>query len=153
MLSAGYAKVAAPTGFAAPWEEHNIEFDIDKLKSRGFVSSENETRSGIKGYKLYRADAQSTFFKVDMLIAMKYAKKKATAEPVVAVEDSVSGFAEPWPEHKIEFDTAAIIAKGYVATVQKTMNGINGYEFIRANGNRQFIRVEMIIIQKMARKV
>lgn len=153
MLSAGYAKVAAPTGFAAPWEEHNIEFDIDKLKSRGFVSSENETRSGIKGYKLYRADAQSTFFKVDMLIAMKYAKKKASTAPVVAVEDSVSGFADPWPEHKIEFDTATIIAKGYVATVQKTMNGINGYEFIRANGNRQFIRVEMIIIQKMARKV
>lgn len=142
-----------PTGFATPWEEHNIEFDIDKLKSRGFVSIENETRSGIKGYKLNRADAQSTFFKVDMLIAMKYAKKKATTEPVVAVEDSVSGFADPWPEHKIEFDVEAIIAKGYIASVQKTTCGINGYEFIHANGKRQFIRVEMLIIMKMAKKL
>ena len=153
MITLGYAKVAAPTGFARPWEEHNIEFDVDKLKSRGFVSSENVTRSGIKGYLIYRADGQSTFFKVDMLVAMKYANKKATAEIRTVVEEPVSEFAEPWPEHNIEFDTAVMISKGYVSSIRKTMNGINGYEFVRANGNRQFIRVEMVIIQKMARKI
>lgn len=152
MLSNGYAKIAAPKGFAAPWDEHNIEFDVDMLKSRGFVSSENETFSGIKGYRLYRADAQSTFFKVDMLIAMKYAKKKASTETPASGTSEATGFAEPWPEHKIEFDTAVIMAKGYIASVQKTINGINGYEFIRSNGTRQFIRVEMVLIQKMACK-
>lgn len=145
--------ISLPSGFESPWREHNIELDVEKLKSIGFISSKNTTLSGVNGYNLYRSDGCEKFMNVTTLLLMGYAKKKATAEPVVAVEDSVSGFADPWPEHKIEFDTAAIIAKGYVATVQKTMNGINGYEFIRANGNRQFIRVEMIIIQKMARKV
>lgn len=153
MLSCGYAKAAAPTGFAAPWPEHNIEYDVEKLKSRGFVSGENEILSGIKGYRLYRADAQSTFFKVEMLVAMKYAKKKAAAAPAAVVKDSSAAFAEPWPEHGIVFDKTAVAAKGYVSVTRKTLNGINGYEFVRTNGTRQFIRVEMVLIQKMAHKL
>lgn len=62
-------------------------------------------------------------------------------------------FVAPYPEHNIEFDTDTIISKGYVASAHKTMNGINGYEFIRANGHRQFMRVEMLIIMKMAKKL
>ena len=98
--------------------------------------------------RLNSNDANSTF---DAF--MKYANKKATAEVGTVIEDSIPSFAEPWPEHNIEFDTAVMISKGYVSSIRKTMNGINGYEFVRANGNRQFIRVEMVIIQKMARKI
>ena len=90
MLSRGYAKAAAPAGFKAPWEEHCIEFDEDKLKSRGFVSSENTTHAGIKGYKLYRADGLSTFFKVEMLIAMKYARKTSGLAPTASASASSS---------------------------------------------------------------
>ena len=153
LISKGYAKIAAPSGFADPWSEHNIEFDLDILKKRGFVSCEQKVMSGIKGYSFYRADSTSTFFKVEMLIAMKYAKKKATSvsvsEPVVTTPSS----SDPWPEHKIVFDMDAIKAKGYVGFERKSMGGVNGYEFVRSNGTKQFIRVEMVIIQKMAKKV
>lgn len=142
-----YVKVTAPVGFCSPWDEHNIEFDIDKIKSRGFVSGEQKTMSGVKGYSFYRSDSTSTFFKLDMLIAMKYAKKKVT---VVAPE---AGFVAPWPEHSIEFDADAIKARGYVRTEQETLGGVKGYKFIRADGTSQFIRVEMVLIQKMAKKL
>jgi len=33
------------------------------------------------------------------------------------------------------------------------MGAVNGYEFIRSDSTRQFIRVEMVIIQKMAHKL
>ena len=153
LISKGYAKIAAPSGFADPWAEHNIEFDLDILKKRGFVSCEQKVMSGIKGYSFYRADSTSTFFKVEMLIAMKYAKKKvasvSVSEPVVTTPSS----SDPWPEHKIVFDMDAIKAKGYVGFERKSMGGVNGYEFVRSNGTKQFIRVEMVIIQKMAKKV
>lgn len=150
LLSKGYAKIAAPSGFADPWSEHNIEFDLDILKKRGFVSSEQKVMSGIKGYSFYRADSTSTFFKVEMLIAMKYAKKKTDGDTLPPPPPTSS---DPWPEHKIVFDMDAIKAKGYVGFERKSMGGVNGYEFVRSNGTKQFIRVEMVIIQKMAKKV
>ena len=64
-----------------------------------------------------------------------------------------SDFAKPWPEHKIKFDTNAIKEKGYVRSEQKTMSGVNGYCFYKEDGSSQFIRVEMALIQKMARKL
>jgi len=151
LISKGYAKNAAPSGFAPPWVEHNIEFDLDILKKRGFVSCEQKIMSGIKGYNFYRADSTSTFFKMEMLVAMKYAKKKT--KPPEHGSDKSGVTAEPWPEHRIVFDNDAIKAKGYIGFERKNMGGVNGYEFIRSNGTKQFIRVEMVIIQKMAKKI
>lgn len=152
LMSLGYAKTAAPEGFAEPWPEHDIALDLERLKSRAFISSENEVRDGIKGYKLYRSDGQSQFLRLEMLIALKYANKKSAGSSTPVVEAEEVGFAEPWPEHNIEFDTEAIKAKGYVGMVQKNMSGINGYEFVRSNGTRQFIRVEMVVALRMATK-
>lgn len=64
-----------------------------------------------------------------------------------------SDFAKPWPEHKIKFDTDVIKGKGYVRSEQKNMGGVNGYCFYKEDGSSQFIRVEMVLIQKMAHKV
>lgn len=64
-----------------------------------------------------------------------------------------SDFAKPWPEHKIKFDSAAIRAKGYIRSEQKSMGGINGYYFYKEDGTGQFIRLEMLLVQKMAHKV
>lgn len=148
LIAKKYAKVLLDS-FCDPWSEHNIEFDIDRIKSRGFVSSEQATMVGVKGYNFYRADSTSTFFKPDMLIAMKYAKKVEKGDP----GRGGGQFTEPWPEHKIEFIPDAIRARGYVRTEQQTMGGINGYKFIKADGTSQFIRVEMVLIQKMAKKL
>jgi len=64
-----------------------------------------------------------------------------------------SAYASPWPEHKIEFDKAVIQSKGFVRSERETLNGVNGYMFYREVGTSQFIRVEMALIQKMARKI
>ncbi len=167
MISAGYAKIAAPAGYEEPWPEHGITFDQDKLKSRGFISCKRATKGGINGYDFYRADGSSMFFRKEMLVSMKFVTGAGgspastggigrTTPPVRPPEPVVVTSAEasdPWPEHHIEFDMDAIKSKGYVAVSQKELNGIKGYEFIRANGTRQFIRVEIVVIQKMAKKI
>ncbi len=179
LISGGFAKPAAPGGFCSPWREHGIVFDVERIKSRGFTASEQTTVSGIKGYSFYRADGTSTFFKVEMLVAMKYANKTASptggrfdlsrysglsfgggekdssagSGATAGKEDTSAAAAEPWPEHKVVFDTDVIKAKGYVGFARKTMGGVNGYEFIRSGGARQFLRIEMVLIQKMAKKL
>ena len=147
LISKKFVKIVAPVGFCEPWDEHNVEFDIDRIKSRGFVSAEQAVFAGVKGYNFYRTDSTSCFFKLDMLIAMKYAKK--VSAPII-VE---TGFDSPWPEHNIEFDIEAIKARGFVNVKRDTMGGIKGYSFTKPDGTCQFIRVEMVIIQKMAKKL
>ena len=62
-------------------------------------------------------------------------------------------FAEPWPEHKIKFDIPSIKSKGYVGLEKKEAGSIKGYCFFKPDGSNRFIRVEMVLIQKMAHKV
>lgn len=64
-----------------------------------------------------------------------------------------ANFAKPWPEHKIKFDVSVIKNKGYVRSEQKCLGGVNGYCFYKEDGSNQFLRIEMVLIQKMAHKV
>ena len=75
--------------------------------------------------------------------------KPKTEKPMAPKSD----FADPWPEHKIKFDFEAIRAKGYVRSEQTVLGGVNGYTFYKEGGPGQFIRVEMLLLQKMAHKV
>ena len=181
-----------PEGFCQPWEGHELAFDEEKLKSRGFICGERAEVAGVKGYKLYRSDSNSSFFKPEMLIAMKYAVKAeaapaptdgggkpapkpaaspATAEPAAPVAETApveetappepadepapaaESFCEPWAEHNIEFDPEGIRAKGFVRSEQTTLGGVNGYNFYTADGSARFIRAEMAVIQKLAKKL
>ncbi|MBO5714878.1 MAG: hypothetical protein J6S23_00605 [Clostridia bacterium] len=60
-------------GFAKPWPEHNIKFDVDVIKSKGFVRSERTEMNAIKGYTFYKADGMSQFIKADMLVVLRMA--------------------------------------------------------------------------------
>lgn len=62
-------------------------------------------------------------------------------------------FAKPWEDHSIKFDVDIIKSKGYVRSERKELNCVKGYMFYRADGSSQFIRVEMVLIQKMAYKL
>ena len=158
MLKRSYAKGTAPAGFGKPWGEHNIEFNIDRIRSRGFVSGEQATLAGIKGYNLYRADSKSTFFKLETLLAMNYAIKKSGTSGTSGKASSGSKgetgtvFDTPWPEHDIILDVDAIKSRGFVGVKKDTLSGIKGYRFTKSSGISQFMRVEMVINQKMARK-
>ena len=172
VVSRGYARTAREEVFCAPWPEHAITFDEAKMRSRGFVSAEQTTLAGVKGYNLFRPDGTSNFFKVEMLIVMKYATRGAGATPTAApspaparptptptpapapaAASAPSGFAAPWPDHAITFNEAVITARGFVSSEQATLGGVNGYNFFRADGSSQFIKKEMLIVFKMATKL
>ncbi len=154
----GFVKPSA--GFCPPFEEHHIEFNQERIRSRGFVSVARKIVSGIRGYKFTRADSSSTFFKVKDLIAMKYAVEvpKASAGAGPAASEAVSapvveaGIAAPWPEHKIAFDESAVNAKGFIRVERDILGGVNGYRLFRPDGTNQFLRVEMVLVQKLAKK-
>lgn len=62
-------------GFAKPWPEHKIKFDLDVIKSKGFVRSERTETNSIKGYTFYKADSNSQFIKADMLVVLHMATR------------------------------------------------------------------------------
>ncbi len=64
-----------------------------------------------------------------------------------------NSYAKPWPEHHIKFDKEALQAKGYVRSEQETMGSIHGYRLYRADDSSQFIRMEMLLVQKLAVKL
>jgi hypothetical protein len=133
--------------------------------------------AGIKGYQFYRSDSNSMFFKPETLLAMKYANKAEASpapadkapEPAAAMPEvkapetspaaaetspaADAAFAEPWEEHSIAFDEDGIHAKGFVRSERASLGGVNGYNFYTADGTCRFIRAEMAVIQKLARKV
>ena len=84
-------------------------------------------------------------------------RKKKTKEPkpekVKKIKAPKSSFAKPWAEHSIKFDIDVIKGKGYIRSEQHTLNGVKGYMFFKSDEKGQFMRVEMILIQKMAHKV
>lgn len=98
LISMGLTLAVIPTGFCEPWAEHDLTFDTERLKSRGFVAGEQCELAGAKGYRLYRADSNSSFFKPEMLIAMKYAVKGRTAPAAPAAEPAAESVPESVPE-------------------------------------------------------
>lgn len=62
-------------GFAKPWPEHNIKFDVDVIKGKGFVRSERTEINAVKGYTFYKADGTSQFIKAEMLIVLHMAAR------------------------------------------------------------------------------
>lgn len=145
LLSEGFATLLREEKFAEPWAEHNINFNEEKLRSRGFVASECREYMGVKGYDLYRTDDTSQYFTVEKLVAMGYAGKAA---PRIA-----ESFCEPWAEHSIVFDVEQIKKRGFVRSRQTELNGIKGYSFTRTDGTEQFIKLEMILLFKMATRL
>lgn len=84
-------------------------------------------------------------------------RKRKTKEPkpkkVKKVKAPKNNFAKPWDEHKVKFDIDVIKGKGYVRSEQHILNGIKGYMFYKDGEKGRFIRIEMILVQKMAHKV
>lgn len=84
-------------------------------------------------------------------------RKRKTKEPkpkkVKKVKAPKNNFAKPWDEHRVKFDIDVIKGKGYVRSEQHILNGVKGYMFYKDDEKGQFIRIEMILVQKMAHKV
>lgn len=152
VIAHGYAKERVK-GYAEPWPEDKIEFDISMLESRGFTASIRHTMNGIKGYKLFRSDDSSMFYTAVKLLGVKYAKKIVESVAKVVEIETDGDASKPWPEHSIVFDMDAIKAKGFVGVVRSIRDDKKGYELIKSDGTKRFIPVGTIVVQKMAKKV
>lgn len=59
------------------WPEYkDIEFDVDRLISRGFISIEKVILHGRRCFKLCRANGTSQVMLMEMMLLLKFAKKK-----------------------------------------------------------------------------
>lgn len=58
------------------WDDHHIEFDIERIKSRGFVTCRRKMMAGIKGYDFFKSDSSSVFLRLETLLSMGFAKTK-----------------------------------------------------------------------------
>lgn len=144
------------------WPEHNIVFNIERLKSRGFVSGENKELSGIHGYQLYRAgDSVGQFVHYDMMLSMGYAQKGTgksggTSTSGTKKETPTGGSAsvtiETWPEHNIEFDFVGMAARNVTSIVRAEMNGVHGYSVSYAGSDTRFMTEQVLLMQKLAKK-
>ena len=93
------------------------------------------------------------FFTIEKLRMLKYVKEKGTVKPSAATIIKEAGIGAPWPEHNIVFDEEMIRKKGFIGIKQDEVNGIKGYRAQMSDGTGRFIRVETILMQKMAKKV
>ena len=64
----------------APWPEHSIVFDLERIQSRGYTRVERATMddaSGnpVKGYRLVKSDGSVHFLPHETMLQVKYARK------------------------------------------------------------------------------
>ena len=58
----------------------------------------------------------------------------------------------PWEGHNISIDFDVLKEKGYKKIERSEMSGVKGYKLIKNDDSNQFIRKEMLIVQKIAKK-
>lgn len=177
----GFVKIVRELKFPEPWPDHAIRFNEEKLRAKGYVAGERSKMTGISGYMFFRSEADETgkFMKVDTLVMLGFAEKatggsaptpaptptptpapKPTPTPKPAPTPTptpVGGAAicDPWPEHKVTFDKAVMDTKKIVKIERAAMNGVNGYN-VTYGGEKttvRFINVNMLIMQKIAKKI
>ena len=84
-----------------------------------------------------------------------YVKKKASKAKTdsVKIEKKRGDSFSPWEGHSISIDYDVLKEKGYKQIEKSEMSGIKGYKLIKNDGNCQFVKKEMLIIQRIAKKV
>ena len=142
------------SGFCEPWDTHPFVFDTELIQKKGFSAAERAERAGVKGYNLYRSsDAQAMYFTIEKLKMLKYVKEKGATKTSATSVVKEAGIGVPWPEHNIVFDEDMIRKKGFIGIKQDEANGIKGYRAQMSDGTSRFIRLETVLLQKMAKKV
>lgn len=79
LISMGYAAAGARPCVSGticdPWPEQAIVFDGSRIRERGYAGIERQEMSGVKGYKLIRADGSAQFIKAETLLVLKMASR------------------------------------------------------------------------------
>ncbi len=162
LKSNGFANSALAGIFEEPWPEHNINFDLDKIKAKGYVGVQRKEQAGVKGYIFLDSRSTERFMNVTNLGMLGLSRPKGAAAaartptpapaPRPAAATTISGFAEPWPEHNIVFDLDKIKLRGYVAIARVNAYGINGYNFQTESGTVRFFKVDNLLLTQLAKR-
>lgn len=83
--------------------------------------------------------------------SIKKEKTSVTDAPEVKMIEKPTDEFSPWGEHNIMIDFKVLKEKGYKKIEKSEMSGIKGYKLIKNDGSNQFIRKEMLIVQKIAK--
>lgn len=136
-------------GFCDPWEEHKCKFDMAKLETSGFVSSEKINRKGVNCYQFYRADGTSNVFSINTLRILGW-----IVDPSAAVEKKDEKLSqklvssdEVWDEDsKYYLDNELAKHDGYVGITKYQKNGRKGYVLLRKDGTNQFVLINQLVM-------
>ena len=141
------------SGFDSPWEEDNIEFNIDFIKTRGFVSIKRKVQGANKGYDFYTKGSSSPRFLIKKTVLMfgfaTEIGKEFPKKELKPVEES--SICEPYPEHNIIFDEELIRSRGYVSVQRIVQNGQNKYKLLDSKGNVRIMDYKMCLALKLAK--
>ncbi len=166
---------AAPTGFCAPWSEHKIVFNEEKLRSSGYIASAQLDHRGTKLYELYKSDGSKRKFTVENLVILGMAAREgratatssAPSTPSAAPAPSASSAAPAagssdleivddgtlWEEDatKYDFNLEAVTSGGYKGIAKATRKGAKGYALIKASGEARFMTIQTLKILRFVK--
>ena len=65
-----------PGKYCLPWDEHNIDFDLDAIKRAGFICTRRSERKGVKCYEFEKADGKTSSYNDSKLKLLGFAYPK-----------------------------------------------------------------------------
>lgn len=158
--------VRCKTGTGEDMKHHAIAYSDWEAVRLSFRLGRERRAAGRSAQKKKEAAAEKERPLLDEVLSEERAEKESRSGTGLSAEKeekkSETGFsgdggtgdyAAPWPGQHICFDPDAIRARGYVRSAQTVLGGVQGYTFYKADGTGQFMRQEMLLIQKLARKV
>ena len=101
----------------------------------------------------------SVFEYIDKYFKDKSEKKKVKAKEKPSSKEKVipkkkigkSDKFVPWEEHAITIDYDVLKGKGYKQIEKSELGGVKGYKLIKDDESSQFVRKEILILQKIAK--
>ena len=159
------APTPAPAGFCAPWGEHGITLNIDKIKAGGYVSCEQYENKGIKCYRFYKADGTRNTFTLQNLkmlgwasgggatsttSASSYTRPTAPTPPPTPAPTPSSEVWDKDSAYTLLVDK--IKGAGYTGIGKMEKNGRQGYGLIKSDGNYTFVLINQLIAFGFAKR-
>ena len=157
------ARPVVPAGFCAPWAEHGITFNEDKIKANGYVACEQYENKGVKCYRFYKADGTKNTFTLNNLKLLGWSSGGSSSSssassfsrpaPAPAPAPAPTPTTEVWDKDSAyELLIDKIKASGYTGIGKMEKNGRQGYGLIKSDGGTTFVLINQLVILGYAKR-
>lgn len=155
------AEKAPPTGFCAPWSEHKISLNEEKLRAGGYVAAEQYERKGVKCYRLFKRDGAERVFTPENLLILGMASRAEGGAPARSASPAPAPAPAPTPapapsasadmtvfdedgtlwegDAEYRYDMDCITRSGYKGIARAQRKEVKGYALIKADGSSRFM--------------